>query len=190
MKPPKAPNLYAYTQYVGRCSTFTWSSFLATALISSASTTMTQGGTTPMSNSSSSPNYSSVNVVNLLGVHHRFLNNVNIVVLTDVHSWVAGHGRHEPYWNADYGDILSWYQHLQQAIVIDANDDYEETDSTRKKNLFFVMNGDFVDGTGLSQVPPRHLLPIMQHMPFSAINLGRLNTCKRVALSNIGMAPI
>jgi hypothetical protein len=109
-----------------------------------------------------------VNVNNLLDR----LNDVNIVVLTDVHSWVAGHGRHEPYLNADSGDILSWYQHFQEAIIAAAAHNDDEAAAADKKDLFFVMDGDFVDGTGLSQVPPRRLVPILQHMPFSAINLG------------------
>jgi hypothetical protein len=39
---------------------------------------------------------------------------INVVVLTDVHSWIAGHGSHEPVDNADYGDVLSFYERLQQ----------------------------------------------------------------------------
>ena len=90
------------------------------------------------------------------------LNDINIVVVTDVHSWVAGHGRHEGphHLNADYGDILSWYRHLQTTV------------KKAGKDVFFVMNGDFLDGTGLSQVPPEHLTPILQRMPFAAVNLG------------------
>jgi 2',3'-cyclic-nucleotide 2'-phosphodiesterase (5'-nucleotidase family) len=85
---------------------------------------------------------------------------INLVVVTDVHSWIAGHGRHEENMNADYGDILSFYNLLQKY-----------TDATRK-DLFFVMNGDFMDGTGLSEVPPVHLTPLLEHMPWDAVNLG------------------
>jgi 2',3'-cyclic-nucleotide 2'-phosphodiesterase (5'-nucleotidase family) len=85
---------------------------------------------------------------------------VNVVVTTDVHSWVAGHGRHEPALDADYGDVLSFYQHLQAEATAAGTD------------VFWVMNGDFVDGTGLSTVPPTHLLPLLTRLPFSAINLG------------------
>lgn len=60
-------------------------------------------------------------------------------VVTDVHSWVAGHGRHEAD-DADYGDVLSFYQLLKQ--------------QNPKRDIFFVMNGDFMDGTGLSTIPP------------------------------------
>ena len=88
------------------------------------------------------------------------LGDINIVAVTDVHSWVAGHGRKEPHLNADYGDVMSFYQHLTDA----AND--------QGKDVFFVMNGDFVDGTGLSTIPPDHLTPILEQMPFHAVNMG------------------
>ena len=81
---------------------------------------------------------------------------INIVAVTDVHSWVAGHGKHEPALDADYGDVLSFVQELRE----------------KHPNVYFVMNGDFVDGTGLSTVPPEHLTPILEQMPFSAINMG------------------
>lgn len=34
------------------------------------------------------------------------------------------------------------------------------------------MNGDFMDGTGISTIPPTELVPILQCMPFDAINAG------------------
>lgn len=73
------------------------------------------------------------------------LQDVNILVVTDVHSWVAGHGFHEPGLNADYGDVLSFYQRLKE-----------------EHDVLFVMNGDFMDGTGLSTIPPSVSLP-MKH---------------------------
>lgn len=80
---------------------------------------------------------------------------INVIVLTDVHSWVAGqrHLFQEP---ADYGNVLSFYEQLP----------HEE------HAIFFVMNGDFMDGTGLSTIPPTHLLPILEHMPWHAVNMG------------------
>jgi len=91
------------------------------------------------------------------------LNDINIVILTDVHSWVAGHGSHDPHLNAGYGDILSFYQHLQ--AVLDLEQNYG-------KDLFFVMNGDFLHGTGLSTDPPTMLVPILEKMPWDAVNIG------------------
>lgn len=86
------------------------------------------------------------------------------MVVTDVHSWIGGHARHEPYLNVDYGHVLSFYQRLQE--IFDS--------TTRKSNqdLFFVMNGDFMDGTGLSTIPPTHLTRLLEHMPWDAVNCG------------------
>jgi 2',3'-cyclic-nucleotide 2'-phosphodiesterase (5'-nucleotidase family) len=93
---------------------------------------------------------------------------INIVAVTDVHSWVAGHAPH-PYWsndteqtpsNADYGHVLSFYRQLQNQA------------SEKRVDLFFVMNGDFMDGTGLSTIPPENLLPLLTCMPWDAVNLG------------------
>eukprot|EP00550_Attheya_septentrionalis_P011081 CAMPEP_0198302398 /NCGR_PEP_ID=MMETSP1449-20131203/55002_1 /TAXON_ID=420275 /ORGANISM="Attheya septentrionalis, Strain CCMP2084" /LENGTH=614 /DNA_ID=CAMNT_0044004739 /DNA_START=101 /DNA_END=1945 /DNA_ORIENTATION=+ len=89
-----------------------------------------------------------------------YLGDINVMVLTDVHSWVAGHGRHEPGQNADYGDVLSFYEHLKEICTEDGSD------------LFFVMNGDFMDGTGLSAHPPSALVNILKKMPWDAINVG------------------
>jgi len=90
------------------------------------------------------------------------LNDINFIVVTDVHSWVAGHGFHEPSLNADYGDVLSFYEHL----AVECN--------SQNKDLFFVMNGDFVDGTALSSSKDNysHLIKILEKMPFDVINIG------------------
>ena len=83
---------------------------------------------------------------------------INVVVLTDVHSWVAGHTTHEPTLDANYGDILSFYERLKELAP--------------DKDIFFVMNGDFMDGTGLSTYPPSHLTPILRFMPWDALTIG------------------
>jgi len=87
------------------------------------------------------------------------LGEINVLVLTDVHSWVAGNP-HLPNNDADYGDVLSFYEHLLEIC------------NKQGKDLFFVMNGDFMDGTGLSTNPPAYLTPILQRMPWDAINIG------------------
>ncbi|KAL3943751.1 MAG: hypothetical protein SGBAC_002174 [Bacillariaceae sp.] len=89
------------------------------------------------------------------------LGEINVVVLTDVHSWLAGHGRQEEHLDADYGDVLSFYENLK--AYCDEND----------HDLWFVSNGDFVDGTGLS-VPgdPSSLVPVLQKMPLDALSCG------------------
>ncbi len=87
------------------------------------------------------------------------IQDINILVLTDVHSWVAGH-RHEEHLDANYGHVISFFEHLKDYCT------------SQEKDLFFVMNGDFIDGTGLSTYPPTHLTPILQKMPWDALNMG------------------
>eukprot|EP00549_Striatella_unipunctata_P025862 CAMPEP_0118713418 /NCGR_PEP_ID=MMETSP0800-20121206/25501_1 /TAXON_ID=210618 ORGANISM="Striatella unipunctata, Strain CCMP2910" /NCGR_SAMPLE_ID=MMETSP0800 /ASSEMBLY_ACC=CAM_ASM_000638 /LENGTH=553 /DNA_ID=CAMNT_0006618859 /DNA_START=86 /DNA_END=1747 /DNA_ORIENTATION=+ len=89
------------------------------------------------------------------------LGEINVLILTDVHSWVGGHNEHEPQLNADYGSVLSFYEQLKDIMK-------NELD----KDLFFVMNGDFRDGTGLSTSPPHALVPILERMPWDAVNMG------------------
>jgi 2',3'-cyclic-nucleotide 2'-phosphodiesterase (5'-nucleotidase family) len=86
---------------------------------------------------------------------------INVLVITDVHSWVAGHGRQEPQWNADYGDVLSFYERLKEHC-----DEHDH-------DLWFVSNGDFVHGTGLSAPgDPSSLIPVLQKLPLDALNCG------------------
>ena len=71
------------------------------------------------------------------------LSDVNIVIVTDVHSWVGGHGTVDvpttvPGVNrtvaaANYGDVLSFVQRLKQYG--------EETG----QDFWFVMNGDWIE---------------------------------------------
>lgn len=91
---------------------------------------------------------------------------INLLVITDDHSWVGGHQRKEPYLNADYGAVLSFYQHLKNYC--------ESVD----KDLYFVMNGDWIDGTGLSlNGDISSLVPLIQKMPFDVVNTGN-HECK------------
>ena len=86
---------------------------------------------------------------------------INLVVLTDDHSWIGGHGHKEPYFDADYGDVLSFYQHLK--LYCDASE----------KDLWFVMNGDWIDGTGLSlDGDIQYIAPLIEEMPFDVVNTG------------------
>ncbi len=101
------------------------------------------------------------------------LGQINVMVLTDVHSWVAGHLPHEPKNDADYGDVLSFYEHLRDKC-------HEEG-----KDLFFVMNGDFIDGTGLTTNPPTYLTPILQQMPWDAVNIGNHELYKNTTIELI-----
>jgi hypothetical protein len=36
-----------------------------------------------------------------------------VVVLTDVHSWLASHRRQEPYMDVDLGSVLSFWERLK-----------------------------------------------------------------------------
>jgi len=105
------------------------------------------------------------------------LGDINVVVLTDVHSWVAGHSRHEPLYNANYGHVLSFYEILQSY--------FEDLPQQKQQDLFFVMNGDFVDGTGLSTYPPEHLVPILQRMPWDALTIGNHELYKNSTIDYI-----
>lgn len=87
-------------------------------------------------------------------------------MLTDVHSWVQGHGRHEPNLNADYGDILSFYQRLKSQI------DSTKLNDGSTPDLYFVMNGDFVHGTILGEDPPVSLMGILEKMPYDVVTVG------------------
>lgn len=84
------------------------------------------------------------------------MGDVNVVVITDDHSWVGGHGIHESL-DVDYGDVLSFYERLVNG-----------TD----KDVFLVHNGDWIDGTALSTYPPAHLEPILLKMPWDVVNVG------------------
>ena len=80
------------------------------------------------------------------------MQDINLIVVTDVHSWVAGH-KHNNTLDANYGDVVSFYERLR-----------DDRSVAEKKDLFFVMNGDFMDGTGFSTYPPEHLTPILKKM--------------------------
>ena len=104
---------------------------------------------------------------------------INIVHITDVHSYVSGHRHGEnsastgwdaPFHpvdtavqDADYADLLSFIEHLK------------ETARGLGKDLWFVNTGDVVDGTGISNLTPvngANLLPLLQALPFDAVTIG------------------
>ena len=96
------------------------------------------------------------------------LGDINIVILTDTHSWLGGHGQKEKY-DLDYGDVLSFYQILKQRLEVLHASDPEK----HKHDLFFVMNGDWIDGTGLAlNGDPSYLMPLLEKMPWDAVNVG------------------
>lgn len=88
------------------------------------------------------------------------IRDINIIVLTDVHSWVMGQGRHDTNLNANYGHVLSFYEKLKALC------------NSKGADLFLMNNGDVVDGTGLSTYPPNKILPIVKQMPYDAMTIG------------------
>eukprot|EP00977_Amphora_coffeiformis_P010023 scaffold2353_cov167-Amphora_coffeaeformis.AAC.14 len=101
---------------------------------------------------------------------------INILVVTDTHSWVGGHGDKEAPLDADYGDVVSFFRQLQQSP------------SFVNRDLFFVMNGDWIDGTGLAlDGDPSYLVPILEKMPWDAVNVGNHELYSKVSFSGGGL---
>ncbi|GAX24521.1 hypothetical protein FisN_18Lh075 [Fistulifera solaris] len=108
-------------------------------------------------------------VTNLTTIHnpnYLFAQDITILVVTDVHSWVGGHGPNEPHLNINYGHVVSFYERLLQHAQ-----QQQQQQQQQQKDLFFVMNGDWIDGTGLS-FDLTALTQILQQMPWDAINVG------------------
>eukprot|EP00290_Baffinella_frigidus_P011167 CAMPEP_0180145142 /NCGR_PEP_ID=MMETSP0986-20121125/17459_1 /TAXON_ID=697907 /ORGANISM="non described non described, Strain CCMP2293" /LENGTH=564 /DNA_ID=CAMNT_0022089393 /DNA_START=72 /DNA_END=1766 /DNA_ORIENTATION=+ len=87
---------------------------------------------------------------------------INILQLTDVHSWLSGH-KHEIGVEATYADCLSFFEHLKANAA------------KFGKDLFLFNSGDIVDGTGLSdatEIDGEALTPLIQQMPFTALTSG------------------
>jgi len=87
---------------------------------------------------------------------------VNLVVTTDMHSWVEGRA-HEPYLNASLGHVVSLVEEFR--ILARA----------ARRDVFFLDNGDLNDGTGLSATSQDHvayLAPLVQLAPYDALNIG------------------
>ena len=94
---------------------------------------------------------------------------ISVLVVTDTHSWVGGHGDKEAPLDADYGDVVSFFRQLQSSMP--------------NRDLFFVMNGDWIDGTGLAiDGDPSYLVPILEKMPWDAVNVGNHELYSKVSL--------
>eukprot|EP00980_Cylindrotheca_fusiformis_P005750 scaffold1194_cov127-Cylindrotheca_fusiformis.AAC.27 len=104
---------------------------------------------------------------------------INVLVVTDVHSHIGGH-KHESDRDADYGDVLSFYERLKQYCDDNGRD------------LWFVNNGDWMHGTGLAMGGnASSLVPLLNEMPWDAITLGNheLYHHATVQLINSSMLP-
>ncbi|KAL3910632.1 MAG: hypothetical protein SGILL_007616 [Bacillariaceae sp.] len=85
---------------------------------------------------------------------------INLVVVSDVHSFVGGHP-HEPDRNADYGDLYSFHEQLKPHC------------DHLKKDCWLLNNGDFLHGTGLAMDGnATSLLPIIREITWDAMNMG------------------
>jgi len=103
---------------------------------------------------------------------------LNVIVVTDVHSWVNGHHQkdYQTPRDADYGDLWSFHHFLSE----EAN--------RRQKDLFFVNNGDIVDGTGISDgttTKGEKLMPILKRIPFDLVNTGNHELYHDSGIGNI-----
>ena len=117
---------------------------------------------------------------------------INILHITDVHSYVSGH-RHGDNrvstgygdeWtqistatqDADYGDLLSFIEHLKASAA------------SQQKDFWILNSGDVVDGTGLSNLSPvngAELLPLLQQIPFDAVTIGNHELYKSSTVANL-----
>ena len=82
---------------------------------------------------------------------------INVLAVTDVHSWIGGHNREAVYTpqplTGTFGHLVSF---VTRAKAVAAR---------TGKDVFLVDNGDVVDGTGLSNIAADHcteLLPLLQ----------------------------
>ena len=96
------------------------------------------------------------------------LQDVNIFVTTDVHSFVASHFHNDGLCgtqrcDADFGTLNSFIDRLRSAA------------DRSHKDIFLFDNGDVVDGTGLSaatEVDGGPVFPLLSALPLSALNCG------------------
>jgi 2',3'-cyclic-nucleotide 2'-phosphodiesterase (5'-nucleotidase family) len=90
------------------------------------------------------------------------MRDLNLVVTTDLHSWIEGR-EHQPYLNATLGHAVSMVEQLKHI------------GRASRRDVFFFDNGDINDGTGLSATDQDHvayLAPLMKSAPYDALNLG------------------
>jgi len=117
---------------------------------------------------------------------------INLVVLTDVHSWVAGHFDNEGKDNLDvsYGDVVSFFERLKGYCAADSVDNGDVGNSNQTDDdcadLWLVQNGDWIDGTGLAtDGDPSSLIPILEKIPFDVLNTGNHELYKDSVISDM-----
>jgi 2',3'-cyclic-nucleotide 2'-phosphodiesterase (5'-nucleotidase family) len=112
------------------------------------------------------------------------LSDINVIIVTDVHSWVGGHilpplDGPEPRRTADYGDVLSFVEHLKNYVYYSSSHSSSSDGAAtaaatpEERDVWLVMNGDWIDGTGLAMNGDgTHLIPILEKMNFDAVTVG------------------
>ena len=97
------------------------------------------------------------------------LADVNILVTTDVHSFLASHFHADGLCgadtrcDADFGTLVSLLEHVRERADAEGRD------------VFFFDNGDVVDGSGLSastKVDGAAVFPLLAALPFDGLNCG------------------
>ena len=99
------------------------------------------------------------------------LGEVNLLVTTDLHSWIEGR-KHQPHFDANLAHVVSLLEKVRSMA------------RSHELDVFFFDNGDINDGTGLSASAPDHvtyLQPILQKVPYDALNLGNHELYQRNA---------
>ncbi|KAF2487613.1 Metallo-dependent phosphatase-like protein [Neohortaea acidophila] len=87
---------------------------------------------------------------------------LNFLHTTDTHGWHAGHLR-EPQYSADWGDYISFAQHLHARADADGSD------------LLLIDTGDRVEGNGLydtSKPPGKYTFDIVKQQKFDVVTVG------------------
>jgi len=99
------------------------------------------------------------------------LKDINLIITTDTHGWVASHSHsdNDPLLTANYGDVASFVSHVKDQAI-----------NSGRGDVFFVNNGDHVEGSGLSdatlytsaKIHGAELFPIISQMPFDVLTIG------------------
>eukprot|EP01048_Picozoa_sp_COSAG05_P011511 COSAG05_NODE_1086_length_5923_cov_254.414492_4_plen_250_part_00 len=104
---------------------------------------------------------------------------INILHVTDVHSYISGHRHNDSTVNTGYdpgwGDIDTAPQDADYADLLATIEHLKHTAAANGKSLFIFNSGDVVDGTGISNLSPVNgeaLTPLLREIPFDAITIG------------------
>ena len=117
---------------------------------------------------------------------------INIVHITDVHSYVSGHRHGEATvssgWGDSWGLVPSAVQDADYADLLSFIEHMKDTARSLGKDLWIVNTGDVVDGTGISNLTPvngANLLPLLQALPFDAVTIGNHELYKSSTVANL-----